>query len=87
MVLTARYPSVPGAPKSAPHSAGATTASTVFSASDSTTALVISEASRSLGSRPTRAGSSWRARDRSWSSSAAAMSRPASVRAFCATEM
>ena len=58
MVLMARYPSAPGAPANAPHRAGATTASTVFSATDSTVARAISAASRPVGSLPTRAGSS-----------------------------
>ena len=48
-----------------PHSAGATTASTVFSATDSTTALATSPSSMPLGSRPTSIGRRARAASRS----------------------
>ena len=44
-VLTARWASTPGAPERGGPHAGATTASTVFSATDSTTARAISVAS------------------------------------------
>ena len=44
-VLTARYATRPGIPATAPHSSGATTASDVFSATDSITARAISVSS------------------------------------------
>ena len=77
--------SAPGAPKTAAQSAGATTASTVFSATDSTTARARPFASRPDGSRPTRAGSNVRARSRSPASRASATSLAASPRPRPAT--
>ena len=67
----------------APQSAGATTASTVFSATDSITAAATPDASSRLGSRPTSAGSAARARrDRSASRCASDLIRlPAEHRA------
>src|SRR5436190_20063307 len=70
IVFSARYaPAAPG-PAATAHHTGATTASTVFSASDSITAAANPDASRSLGSRPTRVGTNARARSRSDATSA-----------------
>src|ERR1039457_1889085 len=64
-VFTARYPSRPGRPHAAPQRSGATTASDVFSASDSTVARASSATPRSRASRPHRAGKRRRAPSRS----------------------
>ena len=69
-VLTARKPSSPGTPATAPQTRAPTTASEVFSATDSTTARAIPSASRACGSRPHRCGSRARAASTSPASSA-----------------
>ncbi len=74
-VLTARKPTRPGTPATAPHSRAPTTASEVFSATDSTTARASCGASSACGSRPHRFGSSRRARSTSPAVSAAAIAR------------
>ena len=74
-VLAARYASSPGTPASAPRTSGATTASDVFSATDSITARAISPSSRSAVSRPTRWVSRWRASGRRSSASSRATAR------------
>ncbi|CAM5405573.1 hypothetical protein STENM36S_05936 [Streptomyces tendae] len=71
-VLTARKPSSPGTPATAPHTRAPTTASEVFSATDSTTALAMPSASSACGSRPHRCGS----RVRAASTSPASRARP-----------
>lgn len=74
-VLTARNPIRPGTPPTAPHTSAPTTASEVFSATDSTTARAIPSASRACGSRPHRCGSRSRAASTSPASSARPMTR------------
>src|SRR5690625_3189382 len=64
-VLTARWANRPGTPATAPQRGGATTASAVFSATDSTTARDTSTVSNTLVSRPTRDLSRRRAPGRS----------------------
>src|SRR5699024_1840389 len=64
-VLTARWANRPGTPATAPQRRGATTASAVFSATDSTTARDTSTVSNALVSRPTRDLSRRRAPGRS----------------------
>ena len=75
-VLTARWPSSPGTPATAPHTSGATTASAVFSATDSRAARASPSASRDDGSRPHRWGRRSRPAARSPASSEAAMAAP-----------
>lgn len=74
-VLAARKPASPGTPASAPHTRAPTTASEVFSATDSTTARAICGPSRECGSRPHRCGSRSRARPRSPAARASPMAR------------
>ena len=75
-VFTARYPSRPGTPATAPHSSGATTASEVFSATDSRAARARPSASRADGSRPQSDGSRRRAAPRSPAASSPASAEP-----------
>ncbi|KDQ66453.1 hypothetical protein DT87_04235 [Streptomyces sp. NTK 937] len=74
-VFTARNPTSPGVPPSAPHTRAPTTASEVFSATDSTTARAMPGPSRACGSRPHRRGSRSRARARSPAARASPMAR------------
>lgn len=74
-VLAARCAAMPPGPATAPHSSEPTTASAVFSATDSTAARHSSASSSPVGSRPTRAGAIRRARSRSPASTAAASRR------------
>lgn len=81
-VFTARNPIRPGTPPRAPHTSAPTTASEVFSATDSTTARAICCASSAEGSRPHRCGSRSRATSMSPAASApptARASRPREV--------
>ncbi len=81
-VLTARKPTSPGTLPTAPHTSAPTTASEVFSATDSTTARAIPSASSACGSRPHRRGS----RARAASTSPASRARP-TARASRASEV
>src|SRR5690606_9244087 len=75
-VLTARYIISPGIPATAPQNSGATDASDVFSATDSTTARASPSASSPRGSRAHRCGSLSLAASRSPRSRARAISSP-----------
>jgi hypothetical protein len=71
-----RYPSTAGTPPAAAHSSGATWASDVFSATDSSAARVRPAPSSRAGSRPHNDGSSRRAASTSPRSNSSDIARP-----------